>query len=55
MTESMPESFVRSDGVNIWTIRAGEGSPAVMLCNGGAGCFSYSYNEILKCRFMKRQ
>jgi proline iminopeptidase len=36
----MPESFVISKGVNIWTVRTGEGYP-VMLCNGGAGCCDY--------------
>jgi proline iminopeptidase len=36
----MFESFVNSDGVNIWTTRTGEGYP-VMLCNGGAGCCDY--------------
>jgi hypothetical protein len=33
----MIESFVDSNGINIWTTRTGEGYP-VMLCNGGAGC-----------------
>ena len=41
MTENMSEGFVRSGGVNIWTIRTGEESPAVMLCNGGAGGCDY--------------
>jgi proline iminopeptidase len=36
----MPESFVVSDGVSIWTTRTGEGYP-VMLCNGGPGCCDY--------------
>jgi proline iminopeptidase len=36
----MFESFVDSNGVNIWTTRTGEGYP-VMLCNGGAGCCDY--------------
>lgn len=36
----MFENFVVSNGVNIWTIRKGEGYP-VMLCNGGAGCCDY--------------
>ena len=36
----MVESFVNSNGVNIWTTRTGEGYP-VMLCNGGAGCCDY--------------
>jgi hypothetical protein len=36
----MFESFVDSDGVNIWTTRTGGGYP-VMLCNGGAGCCDY--------------
>jgi hypothetical protein len=31
---AMFESFVNSNGVNIWTTRTGEGYP-VMLCNGG--------------------
>jgi hypothetical protein len=30
----MFESFVNSNGVNIWTTRTGEGYP-VTLCNGG--------------------
>src|SRR5262245_49124341 len=37
---AMFESFVDSNGVNIWTTRTGEGYP-VMLCNGGAGCCDY--------------
>lgn len=36
----MFESYVNSDGINIWTTRTGEGYP-VMLCNGGAGCCDY--------------
>lgn len=36
----MPESFVVSDGVSIWTTLDGEGPP-VMLCNGGPGCCDY--------------
>ncbi len=36
----MPESFVVSGGVSIWTTRDGAGPP-VMLCNGGAGCCDY--------------
>ena len=36
----MSESFIVSDGVRIWTTRAGAGRP-VMLCNGGAGCCDY--------------
>jgi proline iminopeptidase len=36
----MPERFVVSGGVSIWTTRAGEGPP-VVLCNGGAGCCDY--------------
>jgi proline iminopeptidase len=34
------ESFVDSNGANIWTIQTGQGFP-VMLCNGGAGCCDY--------------
>ena len=36
----MFESFVDSNGINIWTTRTGEGYP-VMFCNGGAGCCDY--------------
>src|SRR5262245_2072054 len=34
------ENFIDSNGVNIWTIRTGEGCPLI-LCNGGAGCCDY--------------
>ena len=36
----MPEIYVDSDGVSIWTISQGEGIP-VLLCNGGPGCCDY--------------
>lgn len=37
----MPENFVTSDGLKIWTISTGAGRPAVMLCSGGPGCCDY--------------
>lgn len=36
----MCESFVTSNGANIWTARTGAGYP-VILCNGGPGCCDY--------------
>jgi proline iminopeptidase len=36
----MAESFIVSQGINIWTIRSGQGYP-ILLCNGGPGCCDY--------------
>ncbi len=36
----MEETFVTSNGVNIWTASQGEGIP-LLLCNGGPGCCDY--------------
>lgn len=36
----MSESFIVSEGLNIWTTRTGQGYP-ILLCNGGPGCCDY--------------
>jgi hypothetical protein len=36
----MTATFVNSNGVRLWTISQGVGSP-VLLCNGGPGCCDY--------------
>jgi proline iminopeptidase len=36
----MTEVFVDSDGIRLWTISHGAGTP-IVLCNGGPGCCDY--------------
>jgi proline iminopeptidase len=36
----MTETFVNSDGVQLWTVSHGAGVP-IVLCNGGPGCCDY--------------